>query len=94
MQEITQLLLLEVFLGEVLQVSLGERKLSSNNDLGLVTGDGDFGSEFTGFAVDLDSVVKELLERGRVEDLVLNWLPAVNGELGDGLLGSLLDGFL
>lgn len=91
MQEITQLLLLEVLLGQVLQVSLGERKLSSDDDLGLVTGNGDLGAEITGFAVDLDSVVKELLEGGRVEDLVLHWLPAVDGELGNVLLADLLD---
>lgn len=91
MQKITELLLLEVLLGQVLQVALGERKLSSDLDLGLVARDNDLGAKLASLAVNLDLVVKELLEVGRVKDLVLNRLPAVNGELGNRLLGGLLN---
>lgn len=91
MQEISQLLLLQVLLGQVLEVSLGERKLSVDDDLGLVSGDGHLAAELTGLAVDLDSVVQELLERGGVKDLVLHRGGEVDGELGHGLLAGLLN---
>lgn len=90
-QEISQLLLLKILLGQVLKVSLGERKLGVDDDLGLVSGDGHLGTELTGLAVDLDSVVEELLERGRVQDLVLHRGGKVDGELGHGLLAGLLN---
>lgn len=93
-QEISQLLLLKILLGQVLQVSLGERSLSVDNDLGLISADGHLTSQLTGLAVNLNSVVKELLERGRVQDLILHGSRAVNGELRNGLLARLLDGFL
>ena len=38
-QEVTELLLLQVLLGQVLEVSLGEWQFSSNVDLGLFAGD-------------------------------------------------------
>lgn len=90
-QEIAELLLLQVLLGQVLDVALGERKLSSDVNLGLVAGHSDLAAELASLAVDLDLVVQELLESGRVEDLVLNGLPAVDGELGNALLGGLLN---
>lgn len=91
MQEISQLLLLQVLLGQVLEVSLGERKLSVDDDLGLVSGDGHLAAELTGLAVDLDSVVQELLEGSGVKDLVLHRGGEVDGELGHGLLAGLLN---
>ena len=87
-QEISQLLLLKILLGQVFQVSLGKRSLSVDNDLGLISADGHLTSQLTGLAV------KELLERGRVQDLILHGSRAVNGELRNGLLARLLDGFL
>ena len=93
-QEISQLLLLKILLGQVFQVSLGKRSLSVDNDLGLISADGHLTSQLTGLAVNLNSVVKELLERGRVQDLILHGSRAVNGELRNGLLARLLDGFL
>lgn len=64
MQEVAQLLLGDVLLGEVLQVSLGEGKFGGNDDLGLLASNSNLGAEFASFAVDLDLVVKELLEAG------------------------------
>lgn len=43
-KEITQLLLLQILLGQILQVSLGEWELGVDNHLGLVSGDGHLGS--------------------------------------------------
>ena len=94
MQEVSQLLLLQILLGQILEVSLGERSLGVDDDLGLVSGDGHLGAELAGLAVHLDSVVKELLERGGIEDLILHRVGAVNSELGHGLLADLLDRFL
>lgn len=94
MQEITKLGLLQELLGQVLQVALGERKFSSDDDLGLVGGDLNLAAKVAGLAVDLDAVVQELVEGGNIEDLVLNGLPAVNSELGDGTLATLLNWLL
>ena len=93
-KEITELLLLQVLLGEVLEISLGERKLGSDVNLGLVTGDGNLLTEVAGLAVDLDSIVEELLEGRNIEYFVLNRGGTIDGELGNGLLAGLLDGLL
>ena len=85
---IAELLLLEVTLGEVLELTLGEAKVGGggNGELGLLAGDDNVvGGEGTGLAVDLDAIVKVLLEGGNVEDLILNGSRAVKDEL-DGLL--------
>ena len=65
---VTELLLLEVLLGEVLEVALGERGLGNDVEAVLVAGDDDGVTEDTGLAVDLDAVVEELLERS-LEDI-------------------------
>ena len=62
MQEITKLLLLKELLGQVLKVSLGEGKLGGNVKLGLVSGDGHLGTEVSGLAIDLNTIMEELLE--------------------------------
>lgn len=87
-------MLLQVLLGKVLQISLGEWKLGSDVDLGLLAVDLDLGSEVASLAVNLDAVVEVLLESSSIEDLVLNRFTAVNGELGNSLLGGLLGSFL
>lgn len=93
MEVITELLLLEVLLGQVLQVSLGEGELGGDADLGLVSGEGDLGAEVSGLAVHLDLVVQELLEAGNIKDGIGHRGAAVNHELGNGgLLGALLGG--
>ena len=53
-QEFLQVLLLEVLLGQVLKVSLGEGDLGLNNEVVLVGGDGNCGSEVSGFVVNLN----------------------------------------
>lgn len=93
-QEITKLGLLQELLGQVLQVSLGERKLSRDRHLGLVRGDFDLASKLASLAVDLDAVVKELVEGVDIEHLIIHRLGAVNGELGNGLLSGSLNRLL
>jgi hypothetical protein len=60
-QPITEVVLLEVLLGKVLQVSLGEWRLCCDLDLGLVLGDSDTILQDTGLTVDLDLLGQELL---------------------------------
>ena len=85
------MLLLQVTLAQVLQLTLGEFKLGrrSNGELRSVSGDGDIvASQSAGLVSDLDTVVQVLLERSNIEDLIVDWLCAVNDEL-DGRFLSL-----
>jgi hypothetical protein len=61
-QEITELLLSQILLGQIFQVSLGEWKLSSDIQLSFVAIDNNFVAKVASFAVDLDAIVKKLLE--------------------------------
>jgi len=67
---------------QVLQVAAGELLVSNDLDLAIaLLGDLDDIAEVTGAALDLDAVVKELLESLDVEDLVVDGLAAVDDEL-------------
>ena len=99
-EELTEGVLLEVLLGEVLEVSLGEADVGLDSDALVVGVDLHALSEVSGSAADLDAGSEELSEVAGVEDLVLDGLGAVDGEgvrdlgisvllLGD--LGSLGD---
>lgn len=70
----------------------GNQRFSPHADIisHLFSGDCDGISQLTGFAVDLDAVVQELLERSRVEDPVLYGNEAVDDKLQHLLLGALL----
>lgn len=86
---VSELLLLQISLGQVLQLTLGEAKIgrAGNSQLSSITGDGNIvGSKSSGLSIDLDSVVKVLLEHGNVEDLIVDRLRAVDDEFGDGFL--------
>jgi hypothetical protein len=92
-QVVAQRLLLEVLLGQVLQVPLRERQLGCDDQLGALASDGDHLFQVSCLAVDLDAVVQELLEVGWVEHAVSYWDLAVHSELGRlglGLLALLL----
>ena len=95
-QELTEAVPLEVLLGEVLEVSLGEGDVGLDGDLLVVAANLDLLAEFAGFAVDFDSVLEELSEVGGVEDLILDGLGAVNdkssGDLGLSFLGGSFSG--
>ena len=62
-KEITELLLLQVLLGQVLEVALRHRNVRVNNDLGLLFGDLDGITEVSGLVSNLDSVAEVLLLR-------------------------------
>jgi len=79
-EPVPHIVLLQVLLGQVLQVPLGEGALGGDADLVLLTSDGDGGAEHARFAVNLDAVVEELFEGGDVHDLVLHGLATVDGE--------------
>ena len=89
-QVITQLLLLEVSLGEVLQLTFGESKVlgAGNGDLGGVTGDNNATlSEVSSLSIsDLDALIEVLLEGSDVKNLIVNRSCAVNDELDGALL--------
>ena len=89
-QVVTQLLLLEVSLGEVLQLTLGEPKVlgTGNSDLSAVTGDNNSAlGEVAGLSVsNLDTLVEVLLERSNVKNLIVDRCSAVNDELDGALL--------
>nr|ACU14318.1 unknown [Glycine max] len=79
-EPVPHIVLLQVLLSQVLEVPFGEVAVGSNNDFGLLTYDGDGVAESTGLATNLNPLLKELLERRNVHDLVLHRLRAVNGE--------------
>jgi hypothetical protein len=63
-EEITQLLLLQVFLGQILEITLGHGNMSLNDNLSLsFLGDSDSGTEVSGLVVNLYSVAEKLLLR-------------------------------
>lgn len=67
---------------QVLEVPPGE--VAVRDDLDLVAADladGDVVAQITRAAIDLDAVVQELLERGKVVDFVGDGLGAVDDEL-------------
>jgi hypothetical protein len=92
-EPVTELVLLQETLGEVLEVTLGERNVGSDGDLGIsTTGNLDGFTKVVGTALDLDAIVKVLLESSGIEDLVVGGTRAVNDELLVLLGGSRLGG--
>ena len=86
---VTQLLLLQIPLGKVLELALAEAKVgwAGHSQLGAVTADGHIvGREGTGLAVDLDVIVQVLFEQSHIEDLIVHGLRAVNDKLDGGFL--------
>lgn len=85
MEPITQLLGLQVLLGQILQVTLAVSMVASlNNNLvaSAVTADGDGTAELAGLAVHLETVMQEIFEGSHVEDGIGGGAGAVDGELG------------
>jgi len=80
-QEFSQAVFLEVLFGQVLQVSLWEWNVGSNGDFAGITGDVDLFTQVTDFTIDFYSGFQEFSEVGGVEDLIFDWLGAVNSEV-------------
>jgi hypothetical protein len=77
-------LLLQVSLGKVFELTLGKLELgrAGNSQLGAVTADDNIvGGEGSGLSSDLDAIVQVLLEKGHIEDFIVDGLCAVDDEL-------------
>ena len=86
---IQQLLLLQVSFGKVLKLSLGELNVRRSRDgkLGAITSNGNSrASKTSSLSINLDTVLKVLLERSNIKYLVLNRC----GTVDDEFYGSLL----
>lgn len=89
-EPVTELVLLQELLGQVLEIALGVgNSHTGDGDLGArgITADRNGVSELTGLAIDLELVVEEVLEGSGVEDGILDGAAAVDDELA-GLLAS------
>jgi hypothetical protein len=73
-QELSKAVLLEVFLGEVLKVSLGEVDISLDSYLLVIAAHSHGFSEVAGSSADFDACSEELGEISGIEDLILNRL--------------------
>merc|ERR1719195_1212205 len=80
-QPIPQVVLLQVLLGKVLKVALGEGGGGGNCDLVLLPDKGDLLAEVVGFATNFDPLTQVLLEVLAVHNAVLDRVGAVDGEL-------------
>jgi len=88
-EPVTELLLLEELLCQVLEVATGEVLVGDDLDLAVVeVGDGDALAEVAGEAVDLDARLEEGGEGRRVEDLVVGGLGSVDDELDSILVNA------
>ena len=85
-EELPERMLLEVLLGEVLQVSLGEGDAGADGDSLGVPSDSHVGAQMPCLVVDFDLLPEEVGEGVGAEDLVLHWLAAVDSELEVDLL--------
>merc|ERR1719461_1783400 len=92
-QPVPQVVLLQILLGEVLQVSLGEGDVGGEGQLGLLSLHGELLAKVAGLAGNLDAIQEVFLEISAVHDSVLNWVSAVNEELDLVLLPELLHTF-
>ena len=71
----------QVFLGQVLEVSLGERSFGSNRNFVTIFFYRDSVSELSFFAINLDGWSQEIGEFTELKDLILKWDTAVDSEV-------------
>ena len=92
-QVLTELLFLEVLLGQILEVSLGEGNLALNDSGVLVLANGDNLAKVGLLTLNLDVVDEPLDEVSENENVVLNGVSALDDESVGWLLclGSLLN---
>ena len=92
-QVLTELLFLEVLLGQILEVSLGEGNLALNDSGVFVLANGDNLAKVGLLTLNLDVVNEPLDEVSENENVVLNWVSALDDESVGWLLclGSLLN---
>merc|ERR1712216_262432 len=92
-QEITQLLFLQIFLRQVLQIALRKWRFCTDVDLRLVARDLNFLTEIPRLTVNFDTLLQELLQVFWLDDRVIGWLLAVHSKFEHPLL-ALHHGFL
>merc|ERR1719510_1966327 len=92
-QPVPQVVLLQILLREVLQVSLGEGDVRGEGQLGLLSLHGELLTKVAGLAGNLDALLEVFLEISAVHDSILHWVSAVNEELDLVLLPELLHTF-
>lgn len=81
-QPVTELLLLEELLGQVLEVATAEVLVCDDLNLAITdVGDGDILAEVSGATINLDALLEEGSESGGVEDAILGGLLGVDDEL-------------
>lgn len=88
-QVILQLLLLQVTLGQVLQLTLAKAQLcrTGNRQLGAVTANDNIAAcQLSSLAANLDAIVQVLFELCHIQDLIVDGLRAVNHEFDGALL--------
>jgi hypothetical protein len=91
-QVILQLLLFQVTLGQVLQLTLAKVQLgrTGNRQLGAVTANDNIAAcQLSSLAVNLDAIVQVLFKLCDIQDLIVNGLRAVNHKLDGAFLTSL-----
>merc|ERR1712110_953957 len=88
-QPVPQVVLLEVLLGEVLEVPLGKGHRRGQHDLVLLLGEGHVLAKVLRLARDLDALLEVRLEVAAVHDAVLDGVRAVDGEAQLALLRDL-----
>ena len=89
-EPVPEVVLLQVLLGEVLEISLGEGDIGGEGNLGLLPLHGELLAEVAGLSSDLDALLEILLKVSTVHDAILNGVGAVNEELNLVLLAKLL----
>merc|ERR1711934_683031 len=84
---VAQLLLLQVLLGQVLEVALREWELRSDENLRLLAIERHLVAKLPSLAVNLDAIEQEKLELSTLEEAILEWHRIVDGELHELLVG-------
>merc|ERR1719219_2103264 len=92
-EPVPRVVLLQILLGEVLQVSLGEGDVGGEGQLGLLSLHGKLLAKVAGLAGNLDAILEIFLEISAVHDSILDWVSTVNEELDLVLLPELLHTF-
>jgi len=87
---VSKVILLQVLLGEILEVPLGERNVRGEGNLGLLPLHVELLAKVAGLASNLDTLLEVLLKVSTVHDAILDGVGAINEELDLILLAKLL----
>jgi hypothetical protein len=88
-QEILELLLFQVALGQKLELSLAKVELggAGHGELGTIPRqDNILTRQLTRLAIDFDAIVQVLFKLSHIQNLIIDWLGTVNNELDRALL--------